>query len=216
MKIGIIGTGNIGVALGRCWARNGHQLMLSFSRDPVKLSSAAASIGAGTKIGTPAEAAAFGGVVVLATPYHVSFAALHAAGPLKGKILFSCVNPLKPDMSGLAVGTTTSGAEELAKQVPGARFVEGLPLFAEILNAASPRTKPELPTVFYCGDDAQANAVVASLLRETGAEPVSAGPLSSARYLEPAMMLLVHLAYPLGAGPVAFKLLRANHRKETP
>jgi len=210
MKIGIIGAGNMGTGLGRYWARNGHQLMMSFSKDPEKLRAAAEAIGSNTQVGTPAEAAEYGDVVLLATPYGAAPEALRAAGGLSGKILFSCVNALRPDFSGMAVGTTSSGAEELAKLVPKARFVLALPPFAEVLHSGSNTFGPENPSVFFCGEDREAKSVVAGLLREIGVEVVDAGALRNARYLEPAMMLLVQLAYPLQMGPVGFKLLRRN------
>ena len=208
MKIGIIGAGNMGTGLGKYWVRNSHELMFSYSRDANKLREAADSVGKGTRTGSPAEAAAFGDVVLLATPYGVAAAALRAAGSLDGKILFSCVNALKPDYSGMAVGTTTSGAEELAKLAPKARFVDALPSFAKMLHSGSAKFGNDISSIFYCGDDAQAKNVVAELLRETGVEPVDVGPLRNARYLEPAMMLLVQMSYQLGMGMVGFKLLR--------
>src|SRR5215472_6095068 len=113
MKIGIIGAGNMGTGLGQYWARNKHELMLSYFRDENKLREAAASIGKGVRTGTPAEAAAFGDVVLLATPYAATPDAIHAAGSLDGKIVFGCINPLKADLSGMILGTTTSGAEEM-------------------------------------------------------------------------------------------------------
>jgi 8-hydroxy-5-deazaflavin:NADPH oxidoreductase len=208
MKIGIIGTGNMGTGLGKYWVQNGHQLMLSFSRDGAKLRAAAETLGHGTLTGTPSEAAHFGDVVLLATPYTVSAEALRAAGPLDGKLLFSCVNALRPDLSGMAVGTTSSGAEELAKLAPSTRFVEALPPFAETLHSGSTKFGSDVSSTFICGDDVKAKEIVAGLLRETGVEPVDAGPLRNSRYLEPAMMLLIQLAYPLQVGPVGLKLLR--------
>jgi predicted dinucleotide-binding enzyme len=85
----------------------------------------------------------------------------------------------------------------LAKLVPEARFVEALPPFAEILHPQSAPNGRESGTTFYCGDDPSANSIVAELLREVGVEPIDAGPLKNARFLEPAMMLLIQLAYPL-------------------
>jgi 8-hydroxy-5-deazaflavin:NADPH oxidoreductase len=210
MNIGIIGAGNMGTAMGRFWARGGHELMISFARGPEALEAAARSIGVKTRTGTPAQAADFGEVVLLATPYGVSAEALRAAGPLDGKIVFSCVNALKADLSGMAVGTTTSAAEELARLVPAARFVEAIPPFAEILKSGATRFDDDVPSVFCCADDADAKAVVTQLLREVQVDVVDAGPLRNARYLEPAMMLLVQLAYPLKNGPVGVKLLRQS------
>jgi len=111
-------------------------------------------------------------------------------------------------MSGLAVGTTTSAAEEIAKLAIAARVVEAMPLFAEVLHSPSREFSGQVPTVFYCGDDAEAKAIAADLLRETEVEPIDAGPLRNARYVEPAGMLLVQLAYAQQMGPVAVKLLQ--------
>jgi 8-hydroxy-5-deazaflavin:NADPH oxidoreductase len=208
MKIGIIGAGNMGTGLGKYWARNKHELMLSYSRDENKLREAAASVGKSVRTGSAAEAAAFGDVVLLATPYAGTPDAIRAAGPLDGKIVFGCVNPFKSDFSEMTVGTTTSGAEEMATLARGAKYVAALPSFAEMLHAGSTKFGNETASVFYCGDDTEAKNIVAGLLRETGVEPVDAGPLRNARFVEPAMMLLVQLAYPLGMGAVGIKLLR--------
>lgn len=208
MQIGIIGAGSMGSSLGKFWAQNGHKLMFSYSRNPAKLEKIAQSIGSNASVGTPTEAVQFADVVLLSVPYTAINDALNAAGSLDGKILFSCVNALLPDMSGLAVGTTTSAAEEIAQLAPGARVVEALPLFAEVLNSPSQQFGNQIATVFYTGDDTVAKQVVADLIRETNVEAVDAGPLKNARYVEPAMFLLVQLAYGQQMGEVALKLLR--------
>jgi 8-hydroxy-5-deazaflavin:NADPH oxidoreductase len=208
MKIGIIGAGNMGSGLSKFWAQNGHHLMFSYSRDRAKLQKIAEAIGNNATVGTPAEAVQFADVVLLSVPYGAIEDAIAAAGSLDGKILFSCVNALLPDMSGLAVGTTTSAAEEIAKLAPGARVVEALPLFAEVLNSSSQRFNDQIATIFYTGDDAEAKQVVASLLREIDVEVVDAGALKNSRFVEPAMFLLVQLAYGQQQGEVAFKLLK--------
>jgi 8-hydroxy-5-deazaflavin:NADPH oxidoreductase len=208
MKIGIIGAGNMGTGMGKFWAKNGHQLMFSYSRNPEKLKAAAESISADKLVGTPAEAVQFADVVVLSVAWAAVEDALKQAGSLDGKILFSCVNPLLPDMSGLAVGTTTSAAEEIVKLSPGARLVESMPLFAEVLHSPSREFDGQTPSVFYCGDDVEAKAIVADLLRETEVDAIDAGALKNARYIEPAGMLLVQLAYGQQMGQIAMKLLQ--------
>jgi len=208
MKIGIIGAGNMGTGMGKFWAKNGHQLMFSYSRSPEKLKAAAESVSPDTLTSTPSEAVQFADVVVLSVAWAAVEDALQQAGSLDGKILFSCVNALLPDMSGLAVGTTTSAAEEIAKLAPGARVVESLPLFAEVLHSPSRQFGEQIPSVFYCGDDAEAKAIVAHLLRETEVEAIDAGSLRNARYIEPAGMLLVQLAYGQQMGQIAMKLLQ--------
>jgi predicted dinucleotide-binding enzyme len=208
VNIGIIGGGNIGVAMSRFWIRNGHQVMLSFARDDKKLRATAANLGKAATSGSVQEAVAYGEVLVLAVPWSALHQALNSAGSLTNKVLFTTVNALLPDMSGLAVGTTTSAAEEIARLAPGARVVEALLPFAETLDRGSAEIAGERTTVFYCGDDSKAKQIVAGLVNEIGVMTVDAGPLRSARFIEPAMMLLVQLAYPLGMGAVGLKLLR--------
>jgi predicted dinucleotide-binding enzyme len=209
MNVGIIGSGNMGASMGKAWARKGHQVLFSFSRNPRDLKAVADSTGPNARTGTPAEAATFGEVILLAVPWGAVPVALREAGDLAGKVLFSCVNCLKPDFSGLAVGTTTSAAEEIAKLAPGAKVVEAIPPMAQILASESHRLGGQQLSVFSCGDDSDAKQRVARLLSDLDLEPVDAGPLSSARYTEPAGMLAVQLAYGMGLGPsLGMKLLR--------
>jgi 8-hydroxy-5-deazaflavin:NADPH oxidoreductase len=208
MNIGIIGSGNMGTGMGKFWAKNGHKLMFSYSRSEEKLKSAAASVSSEALVGTPSEAVAFADVVVLSFAWGALEDALKQAGSLDGKILFTIVNPLLPDMSGLAVGTTTSAAEEIAKLAPNARIVESMPIFAETLHSPSTKFGEEVPSVFYCGDDAEAKGIVAGLLQELGTEPIDAGGLKNARFVEPSGMLLVQLAYVQQMGQISIKLLR--------
>jgi 8-hydroxy-5-deazaflavin:NADPH oxidoreductase len=209
MQIGIIGSGNMGASMGRIWAGKGHKVCFSFSKDPNKLKGVADAAGPNARTGTPAEAAAFGQVILLSVPWRAVTLALTAAGAMKGKVLFSCVNCVKPDFSGLAVGTTTSAAEEIAKLVPGARIVEAIPPMAQILAAASHRIAGHQISTFYCGDDADAKATVGKLPADLDLDPVDAGPLTSARYIEPAGMLVVQLGYGMGLGTnIGMRLLR--------
>ena len=209
MKIGIIGSGNMGASMGKTWASQGHEVLFSYSKDQEKLQAVAAEAGPRARSGNPEDAVAFGEVVLLAVPWAAVTDALNAAGPIRGKILFSCCNCLKPDFSGLVLGTTTSAAEEIARQSPEANVVEALPPMAQILAAETHRLSGEQISTFYCGDDVTAKFVVASLLRDLDLEPVDAGPLTSARFIEPAGMLNVQLAYGMGLGPfIATRVLR--------
>jgi len=209
MKIGIIGSGNVGGALGNIWGKNGHEIMFS-SRNPEKIRPLAEAIGKNACFGLPAEAARFGDVVVLAVPWGQAESALHSAGPLNGKILIDCTNPLKPDYSGLAVGGATSAAEEVARLAPGASVVKAFhTTFAALMQSDSRMFGGTNPTGFYCGDDAAAKKVVADLIKETGLEPLDVGPLSYARYLEPMAMLMINLGFAQKMGTnIALKLLK--------
>jgi len=140
-------------------------------------------------------------IIVLATPWAATPEALRQAGAVSSdKILWDCTNALKPDMSGLMIGTTTSGGEEVAKLAPWAKVVKAIPPFAEVSQSSSTLIGGARPGVFVCGDDASARKVIAGLVDDIGGAPIGSGPLRLARYTEPACMLLVQLAYVQGLG----------------
>lgn len=200
MKIGIIGAGNVGTGLAKRLVLKRHQVMLCYSRDLAKLRTVAESLGA--KPGSVTDAVGFAEVVVLATPYSANVDALKQAGsPTSGKILWDCTTPLKPDFSGLLIGTTTSGGEEVANIAPWARVVKAVPPFAEVLHSDDMNVGGGPPGVFVCGDDREARESVAILIKDIGAEPILTGPLMYSRFIEPTNMLLVALAYRDGFGP---------------
>lgn len=207
MRIGVIGAGNVGSALAKRLVPHGHEVMLSYSRDPAKLAATAANFGATT--GTPSEAVAFGDVVALTVPWAGVADALAAAGSLDGKTLWDCTNALKPDLSGLVIGTTTSGGEEVARLAPDATVIKGIPPFAELLHSDDPTVGGRPVRVFVAGPDSDAKVRVTELLEQLPASVTDAGGLDAARLIEPAMMLLVRLAYGQGLGPrIAFDLIR--------
>jgi predicted dinucleotide-binding enzyme len=208
MKIGIIGAGNVGTALTKLLTAKGHEIMLSFSKDASKLAQTAKALGATS--GSVAEAVAFGDVIVVATPYPATQDALAQAGnPTGKKVVWDCTNALKADMSGLAIGTTTSAAEEIQKAAPWARVVKAIPPFAELMHTGSVRIGNKGVGVFVASDDTEAKRVVTSLVQDLGAEATEGGPLANARYIEPAGYLLVQLAYMQGLGPkIGLSLLR--------
>lgn len=135
MKVGIIGAGNVGMGIGKRLSVRGHEVVISFARSPDKVSSAADLISYGAKAGTPEEAARHGQVVIIATPWAATLDAARAIAPqLDGKIVWDTTNPLKPDLSGLEIGSTSSGCEEVARAAPGVRVVKAMPPFAEVLH----------------------------------------------------------------------------------
>jgi predicted dinucleotide-binding enzyme len=164
-------------------------------------------------LGSNADAAAFGDVVVLAVPFNAIDAALAEAGPLPDQVVWSCVNALKPDLSGLAVGFDTSAAEHVAARAPGARVVGAIPPFAGGIASGELSYDAGLePSVFLCGDDEAAKRIVTGLVEDIGAHPVDAGALSMARLVEPAMMLLISLAYSGVPRDIGLRLLeRGGH-----
>lgn len=211
MKIAVIGAGNVGGALGKLWAGKGHEIMFGVP-DPKsdKLAALLQSIGGKARAASVAEAAAFGDIAVLATPWPAAEAAIAAAaGRLAGKILVDCTNPLAPDLSGLVIGTDTSAAEAVARWARGAKVVKAFNTIGAA-NFADPRFGSAAASMFIAGDDAAAKSVVSGLAAELGFDPVDTGPLLAARWLEPLAMLWIHLAFKQGLGPTshAFRLLR--------
>jgi predicted dinucleotide-binding enzyme len=191
MRIGIIGAGSLGSALGERLGAAGHEVMFGGEATALEVATRLRA-----RVGANREAASFGEVLVLAVPYAALDGALDEAGPLQGKVLWSCVNALKRDLSGLAVGFDCSAAEQVARRAGGARVVAAIPPFAGALAAGDLRYERELaPSVFVCGDDAAAKLLVTRLVEDLGAHAVDAGPLTSARLVEPAMMLVIRLAY---------------------
>ncbi len=200
MNIGIIGSGDMGSGLGRIWAEKGHVVLYSFSHSREKLKNLAASH-KNALTGTPAEAVAHGDIILLSVGWKSIGDAVAAAGPIRGKIVIDCTNPLKADASGLEIGLSTSGGEEIARLLPEAKVVKAFnTVYAEIYHSDSRLFGSRMPTMLYCGDDAEAKRVVSELIVETGFEPVDAGPLVSARYLEPLAMLMIQLGIVQGMG----------------
>jgi len=193
MRIGILGAGNIGRGLALHLIAARHEVMLSYRHERAELTELARKLG--SRVGAVHVTVRFGEIVVLAVPWDQIPAVLQQAGSLEGRILWDCTNPMAPDLSGLVVGTTTSGGEMVAKQAIGARVVKAIPPFAEILNGASLPNGSAKPAVFLCSDDGDSKRQVAALVAAIGAEPIDAGPLRNARYAEPSGMLLVQLAY---------------------
>ena len=190
MNLGIIGAGSLGSALGQRLAEAGHDIM--FGGGVSARDAAARQDG---RVGTNAEAAAFSDVVILAVPFDAIDAALADAGPFEGRVLWSCVNALRPDYRGLAIGFDNSAAEEVQRRARGARVVAALPPFAHALASRQLGYDHQLePSVFLCSDDSAAKETVAGLVRDIGAHPVDAGALNTARLAEPAMMLAVSIA----------------------
>lgn len=202
MKIGVIGAGKVGTGLTKYLVPAGHEVMLSFSKDMAALRDTAKQFGASA--GSVAEAVAFADVVALCTPFVATPGALgqvgDAASHMPRKPLWDCTNALKPDMSGLVIGTTTSAGEEVQKLAPWAHVVKGIPPFAELLHSGNPKLQGAPVGVFTCGDDAAAKRIVTSLLLTLGVSVTDAGPLVNARYAEAAGFLLIQLAYVQGLG----------------
>lgn len=203
MKVGILGTGAVGQALAKGLARK-HEVQLG-SRNPAK-----AKTPPGVTAGSVRDTAQWADIVILAIPYHAVKETALEAGPalVQGKVLIDATNALSPSFD-LAVGFTNSGAEETARLFPGARVVKAFnTIFAA--NMATGKVGAESLTVLAAGDDPKAKDVVLRLARDIGFDAVDAGPLRSARYLEPMAMQMITLSYGLKMGSrIGLRLVRA-------
>jgi len=203
MRIGILGSGLMGSKLGTLLSRAGHEVVFSYARSQEKLKKLARDAGGKSRAGTPAEAAKETDLLLLAVHWNRFDDVLKQAGDLSGKVLITCSLPMNDKNTELVVAHTSSGAEELAKMVPEARVVcafNTIPseVFFGVFEA---RKKSPRPSLVYCGDDARAKEVAASLIRDVGFDPVDAGPLRIARYTEPFGLLIGQLAYEGDGGP---------------
>ena len=207
MKIAVMGTGSVGSALGRAFAKAGHEVMFGV-RDAGKPEVRKLVQETGAKAGPVQDAAAFGEAVALAIPWGAVRELIQQTNGLHGKIVLDCINPLNASFSGLDTGDATSAAEQIAAWAPTARVVK---IFNNTGagNMANPRYPEGAATMFYCGDDNGAKEAAAQLAKDIGFDAVDAGPLSNAYLLEHLAMLWITLAYKVGMGKdIAVRLMR--------
>jgi predicted dinucleotide-binding enzyme len=203
MRVGILGSGLMGGKLGTIFARAGHEVVFSYAHRDEKLKGLAREAGGNARAGTPREAAQEADALLLAVHWSRMDDVLAQAGDLSGKAIVSCSLPMNADDTGLVLGRTTSGAEELAKRVPEARVACAFNTVpSEVLfGVFEARRKATRPSLVYCGDDAGSKGIAAELIRDAGFDPVDAGPLRIARYTEPFALLVAQLAYEGNGGP---------------
>ncbi|HYC33546.1 MAG TPA: NAD(P)-binding domain-containing protein [Gemmatimonadales bacterium] len=214
MRIAILGSGNMGAALGRRFAEAGHWVAFSWSRDPRKLERLARRCGPRACAADPADAAADADAVLLAVHWSLVPRVLRAAGPLRGRILIDCTLPMNRADDALVVGFRTSGAEQLARRARGAAVVKAFNIVPAELLRAGPGVLAERPAVCFCGDDAKAKRAVGRLIRQIGFDAVDCGALSIARYLEPMALVVAELAYNQRRRPeVGVRILRPGRRR---
>lgn len=213
MKIGILGTGDVGQVLGAGFAAHGHDVMMG-SRDGsgAKVRDWVTRTGQGVSGGTFAEAAAFAEVAVLATLWSGTENALQLAGAdrFAGKVLIDATNPLVVTPNAppsLALGHTDSGGEQVQRWVPGARVVKAFNTVgnAHMVNPSFPGGPPDL---FICGNDADAKKTVADLCATLGWPAFDIGGIEGARLLEPLCILWVLYGLRSGSWNHAYKMLR--------
>jgi 8-hydroxy-5-deazaflavin:NADPH oxidoreductase len=185
VKIGMIGSGNVGSALGRVWAKAGHQVMFS-SRNLEHDRALATQIGANARAGTPAEAAAFGEVLVFAVPYGaLPELGKTLADSIKGKVVIDTCNPFPHRDGEIADRARAEGAGVVsARLLPGARIVRAFNAVgaSRMARAHEDAERMGLP---IASDDKEAIEIASALIREIGYEPVLVGGLEMGKFLMP-------------------------------
>ena len=213
MKIGVIGSGEVGKALGKGFIKHGHEVMMG-TNDKAKHAALKEATGGKAKVGTFEEAAAFGEAVVLATKGSAAEAALKSAGiaNLKGKTVIDVNNPIAdapPEKGVLKFFTNLEGSlmERLQKLAPEAHFVKAWSCVGSNLMV-NPDFGGVKPTMFICGNDAGAKKQVAGLLTVFGFEAEDLGDAEAARAIEPLCILWCIPGFLRNDWMHAFKLLK--------
>ena len=212
-RIGVIGSGAVGQVLAGGFAKHGFETMVG-SRDVAKLKEWAAKAGPLARAGTVQEAARFGDIVVLAVKGTGAEEAVRLAGPetLAGKIVIDATNPIAeaPPTNGVLKFFTNldeSLMERLQRLAPKARFVKAFSCVGNALMV-NPKLPGGPPTMFICGNDAEAKREVEGVLKLFGWETEDAGMVEAARAIEPLCMLWCIPGFLKNDWVHAFKLIR--------
>jgi 8-hydroxy-5-deazaflavin:NADPH oxidoreductase len=212
VKLAIIGAGNVGGTLGSAWAKKGGHEVFFGVRSPNsdKTQALVGALGGKVRAGTAAEAAAFGAMIVLATPWTATEAVVRSMGDLNGRTILDATNPLTmgPDGLGLEIGHSISAGEKVQGWAKGSSVFKTLSTTG-FGNMANPVFHGVKSVMFVAGDDMAKKPKVIELVAALGFEVVDAGPLRNARLLEAHAMLWIELALKRGLGrDWAFALVR--------
>ncbi|MFL6410848.1 MAG: NADPH-dependent F420 reductase [Nitrososphaeraceae archaeon] len=179
MKIGIIGSGNIGGTTARLFVNAGHVVAISNSRGPESLTSLVNSIGANIRAKKVEDAVKFGEVILLAIPWRRRQELLSVSELFDGKIVIDAMNPYSENFEVIDLGNSTS-SEEVLKQIPDSRLVKAFnTIYYEHLRTKGNPNAPREDrfAIFVAGDDLEAKATVSKLIEDIGFAPVDTGSL---------------------------------------
>ncbi|HTY38265.1 MAG TPA: NAD(P)-binding domain-containing protein [Bacteroidota bacterium] len=213
MNVGILGSGAVGQALGKGFADLGHKVKLG-SRDPGqdKIQSWITKTGSNASAGSYADAASFGELLVLSTPWAGTQNAINLSDKknFAGKVLIDVTNPL--DFSSgppprLAVGHTDSAGEQIQHWLPESHVVKAFNIVgnADMVNPKFPGGPPDM---FICGNNDGAKKKVTEILTAFGWSTIDLGGIEGCRYIEPLAMVWISYGFRTNQWSQAFKLLR--------
>jgi 8-hydroxy-5-deazaflavin:NADPH oxidoreductase len=181
MRIGIVGTGRIGANAARLFAKAGHEVVLSFSRDQDKLAALASELGG--RAASPREAVEASDIVFLSVPWRLIEEVLEQTGSLEGKIVIDTTNQY--GTGGWEDLGERTAAQVNAARMPGARYTKAFNTLTSGFQAeAAGRTGPDRVVMFLCGDDEEAKRVVAELIDDAGFTPIDLGGTADAAPME--------------------------------
>jgi predicted dinucleotide-binding enzyme len=212
-RIAVLGSGTVGQTLAEGFLKHGYDVMRA-SRDPAKLAEWKQNIGGKATIGTFAEAAGYGALIVLAVKGSAAESAVDLCGAagLAGKTVIDTTNPIadKPPVNGVLRFFTSleeSLLERLQKRVPAAHFVKAFSCVGSALMV-NPQLPGGPPTMFICGNNGAAKAQVEAILDQFGWETEDMGGVEAARAIEPLCMLWCIPGIAQNRWQHAFKLLQ--------
>lgn len=210
MKVGILGSGDVGKTLAAGFLKHGHQVMIA-TRTPDKLAGWSQQ-NPRARVGDSAETAKFAELMVLAVKGTAAADALRQAGSVAGKVVIDACNPIAdaPPSNGVLKFFTDldeSLMERLQREFPQTRLVKA---FNSVGNACmvNPQFNGLKPTMFICGNDAGAKKTVGEILDQFGWESADMGGAEAARAIEPLCMLWCIPGFLRNDWMHAFKLLR--------
>jgi 8-hydroxy-5-deazaflavin:NADPH oxidoreductase len=212
MKVGVLGTGDVGRALGTGFAALGHDVIMGAREaTSAKARDWVAETPAHARAGTFADAAAFGELIVLATLWSGTENAIRLARPdaFAGKVVMDVTNPLvfTPNAPpSLALGHTDSGGEQVQRWLPKARVVKAFNIVGHALMV-NPKLPGGPPDMFICGNDEGAKRTVSDLCQKFGWPTLDIGGIEGARLLEPLCILWVLYGFKTGSWTHAYKIL---------
>jgi predicted dinucleotide-binding enzyme len=211
-RIGILGSGDVAKQLGRGFAKHGYEVMLG-TRESAKLEAWKKEVGAPATVGSFADAAAFGDVVLLATHGAGTEPAIALAGVARfsGKLVLDASNPLDFSQGmppGLFVGTTDSLGERVQRKLPTAHVVKCFNTVSN-LQMIDPKVAGGPPKMLICGNDADAKLRTERILRELGwGGALDVGGIDGARWLEALVPLWVRAGATLNTWEHMFQVVR--------
>ena len=179
MKIGIIGSGNIGGTAAKLFVNAGHEVAISNSRGPESLTSFVNSVGPNIKAKTIEDAIKFAEVILLAIPWRKRQELLSISEFFNSKIVIDAMNPYSENFEVIDLGNSTS-TEEVLKLIPSSRLVKAFNTiyYEHLRTKGNPdASKEDRFAIFVAGDDLEAKATVSKLIEDIGFAAVDTGSL---------------------------------------